>query len=176
MRRILGLLALVLPLALLGTPAPSYASCAVGSGPEGSPVVFVGTAQEERRGYTRFEVEEVWAGPDLADEVWVLSGQEQPPFPLNMFSAVGSSADAEFVDGERYVVGATRQFGTNACSVAEAVDLDAQRPAGARSPVDGGSTGADPPIGPWTIGLTGVGAGVLGALLVTVRRRRRATA
>lgn len=178
MRRLLGLfplLALVLPLAIVGSPGPAYASCAQDSGPVGSPVVFVGTAQEERRGFTRFEVEEVWAGPDLAVEVWVLSGQEQPPFPLNMFSAVSGSTDAEFIDDERYVVGASDDFSTGACSVSEATaDLDSLRPDGARSPVDGGSTGADPPLGPWTIGLMGVGVGALGALVVVLRRRRRA--
>lgn len=178
MGRLLGLLTLVLlPLALVGAPGPAYASCAADSGPEGSPVVFVGTAQEERRGFTRFEVEEVWAGPDLADEVWVLSGQEQPPFPLNMFSAVASSNDAEFLDGERYVVGASADFRTGACSVSEATaDLDSLRPDDARDPVDGGSTGADPPLGPWAIGAMGVGAGALVALLVTARRRRRRAA
>ncbi|HEU4812136.1 MAG TPA: hypothetical protein VFT00_08330 [Nocardioides sp.] len=175
MRRILGLLVWMVPLALVAVPAPAYASCAADSGPEGSPVVFVGTAQEERRGFTRFEVEEVWAGPDLADEVWVLSGQEQPPFPLNMFSAVSSSVDAEFIDGDRYVVGASDDFRTGACSVSEATaDLDSLRPDDARSPVDGGATGADPPLGPWTIGLMGAGAGVLVALAVAVRRHRRA--
>jgi hypothetical protein len=176
MRRFLGLVALLiaLPLALVTVPAPAYASCAADSGPEGSPVVFVGTAQEERRGFTRFEVEEVWAGPDLAEQVWVLSGQEQPPFPLNMFSAVASSVDADFVDGERYVVGASDDFSTGACSVSEATaDLDSLRPDDARPPVDGGSTGADPPVGSWTIGLLGAGAGALVALVVVVRRRRR---
>ncbi len=109
MRRSALLLALVvLMLALPG--APAHASCAEGAGPAGSPVIFVGTAREERRGFTRFDVREVWAGPDLAPSVWVLSGQEQPPWPLWMFQAVGSSVDADFLPGEQWVVGATESF------------------------------------------------------------------
>jgi len=135
-------------------------------------VVFVGTAGSERRGYTRFAVEKVWAGPDLAPEVWVLSGQEQPAWPLSLFSAVGSSEDADFVSGERYIVGASRSFATNACSVAEV--NGSARHASPREPVGDGASGADPPIGPvgeafWVAGvlvLAATGAGVL-------RRRRR---
>src|SRR4051812_43957741 len=104
---------------VVGGAAPSYASCAADSGPEGSPVVFVGTADGERRGFTHFAVSEVWAGPDLAPGVWVLSGQRQPRWPLNLFTAVGSSVDADFVDGDVYVVGASRQFQAGACSVEE---------------------------------------------------------
>ena len=71
-------------------------------------------------------------------------------------------------------MGASDDFRTGAGSVSEATaDLDSLRPDDARSPVDGGSTGADPPLGPWTIGLIGVGAGGLVALVVTALRRRR---
>ena len=104
---------------VVGGAAPSYASCAQDSGPDGAQVIFVGTADGERRGFTHFSVTEVWAGPDLSPGVWVLSGQRQPRWPFNLFSAVGSSVDAHFVDGGRYVVGASRQFETSACSVDE---------------------------------------------------------
>jgi len=151
--------------------APATASCAEESGPAGSPVIFVGTAEVERRGYTQFEVDEVWAGPDLAPQVWVLSGQQQPPWPLSLFSAVGSSIDAEFVDGEQYVVGASRSFSTSACSVSEAVDTKA--PGGVREPTEDGATGADPPIGPveqvvWVAGTVAA----LAAVTRLLRRRR----
>ena len=157
---------------LLLPPHPAAASCAEGAGPRGQPVVFVGAAEGERRGYTRFAVQEVWAGPDLAPEVWVQSGQEQPPWPLSLLSAVSSSADAEFVEGERYVVGASRSFDTGACSVAEATD---DQRAGARTPVADGAVGADPPTGPvgqalWAVRSAGVVAGGVSWL----RRRRTA--
>lgn len=170
MRR--AFVAVTLAVGVLLPAAPAAASCSEDSGPDGSAVVFVGTAEAERRGYTRFAVEEVWAGPDLAPEIWVRSGQDQPTWPLSYLSAVGSSVDAEFVARDRYVVGASRSFATSACSVSW--DEVGPSPADARTPVDDGETGADPPIGPW--GQTLVVAGVLGlvlGLLVALRRVRR---
>ncbi len=173
-----GIAATVLAVApLLAVTVPAEASCAEGSGPAGSDVVFVGTAEEERRGYTRLVVEEVWHGPDLAPEVWVLSGQEQPPFPFNLLQVVGSSNDADFVDGHRYVVGASDSFQTGACSSEEVVGATEQapgRPRNPRGPEAEGLEGADPPAGPWEIGL--VSAGVVlatGGLVRWLRRRRR---
>jgi len=172
MRRVELVVAVVVSGMLLPVQ-PAVASCAAGSGPSGAPMIFVGTAESERRGYTRFAVEEVWAGPDLASEVWVLSGQEQPTWPLSLLFGVGSSTDADFVSGQRYVVGASRSFATDSCSVAE-VDARA-RPAGAREPVEDGASGADPPIGPvgqtlWVAGLLALaGAGV--GFLRHLRRR-----
>ena len=125
---------------------PAAASCAADSGPEGSDVIFVGTVENERRGYTRFAVDEVWAGPDLAPEVWVLTGQEQPPWPLSLFSAVSSSVDADLLEGEPYVIGASRSFSTSACSIGDVET--ARAPADVRQPVEDGDPGADPPIGP----------------------------
>lgn len=180
-------------------PAAAAASCADDTGPAGSPVVFVGTAQEERRGFTRFAVEEVWAGPDLAGEVWVQSGQEQPPWPLSLLGEVSSSTDAEFRKGETYVVGASESFVTNACiarplaeplaagpaepahpadpgdpadpAAEPAVDVAPPEP---RLPTAGGSEGADPPLGVLGTGLwTG---GVLLAMVsaIAVVRAHRA--
>ena len=173
-----GIAATVLAVApLLAVPVSAEASCAEDSGPAGSYVVFVGRAEEERRGYTRLVVEEVWRGPDLAPEVWVLSGQEQPPVPFNLLQAVGSSNDADFVDGHRYVVGASDGFQTGACSSEEVVGTTEQapgRPREPRVPQADGLEGADPPAGPWQIGL--VSAGVVlaaGGLVRWLRRRRR---
>ncbi|WP_167006494.1 hypothetical protein [Mumia sp. ZJ430] len=68
--------------ALVASAAPAHAICAVNA-PTRAPVVFVGVAAETERGFTRLAVEEVWKGPDLAPEVWVLSGQEAPPWPFS---------------------------------------------------------------------------------------------
>lgn len=166
----------VLVLLAIGAGAPAHASCTEDSGPSGSPVVFVGSVEEQRRGFTRFSVVEVWAGPDLASEVWVLSGQRQPPWPMSMFGGVGSSADADFRDGATYVVGTSQGFGTGACSVEEASsDLKeiAGRPNEPRAPVSNGEEGADPPIG--LLGQTMWVAGflaVLGLADALVRRHR----
>jgi hypothetical protein len=167
----------LVPAALVVAGAPAAtASCAEGSGPAGSPVVFVGTAGEQRGSYTRFAVSEVWQGPDLAPEVWLLTGQEQPPWPLSLVLGVSSSNDATLTSGERYVVGASEDFATGACSIDEASTeaTAGQRPEEARPPVDaGGAEGADPPLGAVGKGLVGAAVvATLGAVLV-VRRRRR---
>ena len=170
MRR--ALLIITLAAGLLLPASPAAASCVEDSGPDGSPVVFVGTAEAERRGYTRFAVEEVWAGPDLASEIWVRSGQDQPAWPLSYLSAVGSSVDADFVAGDRYVVGASRSFDTSACTISG--DGVGPSPADARAPVDDGETGADPPIGPLGQTLVVVGAlALVVGLVVALRRVRR---
>jgi hypothetical protein len=171
MRRVQLVAAVVVAFLLLPVQ-PAVASCAQGSGPEGSPVIFVGTAESERRGYTRFAVDEVLVGPDLALEVWVLSGQEQATWPLSMLSVVGSSVDAHFVDGDRYVVGASESFRTDACSVTEADGRTSTR--SAREPVENGDPGADPPIGPLvqTLWVAGVLA-LVAAIVASFRRWRR---
>ncbi len=178
-----GIAATVLVVApLLAAPTPAQASCTEGSGPAGSDVVFVGNAQEERRGYTRLVVEEVWHGPDLAPEVWVLSGQQQPPFPISLLQAVGSSVDAELLEGDRYVIGATETFSTNVCTIEELSGPTAQapgRPEGPREPEAEGLEGADPPAGPWEIGLVSAAVVLAAAGLARwlgSRRRRQPAA
>lgn len=171
MRRTIQLAALAIG-GLLLPVQPAVASCAPGIGPESSPVIFVGTAESERRGYTRFAVDEVQAGPDLAPDVWVRSGQEQPTWPLSMLSSVGSSTDADFNDGKKYVVGASESFVTDACLIMEA--SGSTRITTAREPVDDGASGADPPLGPlgqtlWVAGSFTLVVAALGLL----RRRRR---
>ncbi|MBB6629398.1 hypothetical protein H5V45_18880 [Nocardioides sp. KIGAM211] len=162
-------------LVLGGAAAPASASCAADVGPDGSDIVFVGVAQEERRGFTRFSVDQVWSGPDLAPTVWVLSGQEQGAFPLWLVQSSGSSDDASFEPGTAYVVGTSApRFGTGACSSVEATPAElAAAPADAREPVAGGLTGADPPIGALaTTGLVLGGVALLVLLRVLVWRRR----
>lgn len=164
---------------LLGAAAaPADASCAEDSGPEGADLVFVGTAEENRRGYTRLAVEEVWHGPDLAPQVWVLAGQEQPPFPLSLVSGMSSSVDADLVEGRRYVIGASRSFDTGACSVEELVSRQSEaegRPDDPREPTAAGLDGADPPAGPVEIGLvTGALVLAVAAGLSVLLRHRRA--
>lgn len=156
---------------LVLTAGPAAASCADDLGPSGSPVIFVGDADQQRAEYSRFQVVEVWAGPELAPEVWVLSGQERPPWPLSLLEAGGSSSDAEFVDGHHYLVGASDGFGTGACTVREATADTHRR--GAREPVEGGATGADPPMAPAlrTVGVVGVVVGLIGAVRLWRRRR-----
>lgn len=155
---------------------PATASCAADSGPEGSPVIFTGTPVGERRGYTEFEVDEVWAGPDLADHVWVLSGQEQPPWPFYALQSVGSGEDATFEPGETYAVGASRDFATDDCSIAAPDSVARLRHDDPRVPVADGSRGADPPAGPWLtslgfVALVAVPVGLVTGLVVWRRRR-----
>ena len=80
--------------------------------------------------------------------------------------------------GCRYAVGATSDFATGACSVAEASSVPNLRPADVRTPVAGGSHGSDAPAGPWLTGLgfvalVGIPVGVGAALLARRRRRVR---
>jgi len=174
MRRLLRVAATSFLLAVvLGVPgAPAaLASCAGGSGPSGSPVIFAGSAQEERRGFTRFSINEVWAGPALAPEVWVQSGQEQARWPFSMFMGVESSTDADFIMGESYVVGASAGFVASVCSVEELSPSSPNRPEQPRAPVADGAEGADPPIGPVGQGLWI--AGVLTTIAATIALLRR---
>jgi len=161
----------------LAWASPARASCSSESGPAGSPIIFVGTADAERRGFTRFAVTEVWAGPDLAPEVWVQSGQRQPVWPLNLLLGVSSSADADFVQGDRYVVGASSGFRTSACSVDELPSGRtgaARRPTDVRIPTSDGLEGANPPIGLVGQGLWVVGLLAVGGLTVVGFRLHRA--
>lgn len=169
----------MLALAAAGVAAaPSYASCAEDSGPAGSPVIFVGSVEQQRGGFTQLSVSQVLTGPDLAPEVWVQSGQEQPPWPASLLLAVGSSGDAELLPGHRYVVGASDSFRTDVCSVSESSSASdpaalGDRPATARAPVPNGAEGADPPLGPVGQGLLTAGfLAVLGSAVVLLRRHR----
>jgi hypothetical protein len=160
--------------ALVVPPTSSPAGAATTSCDAAVPtgtVVFVGTVDGQRRGYTRFEVTEVWAGPDLAPEVWVRTGEEEPPWPLSVLAGdVYESVD--LAEGEPYVVGASRSFASSECRFREAGN--AEPPADVRDPVADGDPGADPPLGPLGQALWTVGVGALVVGLVLWRRRRRA--
>jgi hypothetical protein len=172
MRRRLLFMAATLIGALIVPAGPAFASCAEDSGPAGAPVIFAGTAQAERNGYTRFQVEEVQAGPDLAPQVWVLSGQRQPSWPLSIFAGdVYSSLDVDFTLGSHYVVGASRSFTTGACRVSAASASAGQ--SGARPPVEDGNSGADVPMGPLAQSMWVAGGLVLFAAAVRLLSRFR---
>ena len=159
---------------LLIRPA-AMASCASGAGPEGSDIIFVGTAAENRRGYTRFAVSEVLAGPALAPDLWVQSGQEQPRWPLSLISGVSSSVDADFTVGDQYVVGTGDEFVTSACE-SEALrggqQLQQLRRPNSGPVRPGGLEGADPPVDALRITLAVV-TGIAGLLALWIARRRR---
>lgn len=159
-RRLALALGAALALMPLGA-SPAAASCAENAGPRGSDIVFTGTPTEVRRGFTHFTVQQVWSGPQLAPEIWVQSGQEQPTWPLSLFSGVASSTDMDFAEHTAYVVGTSSDFRTSACSAVAVVDA-AGLTGTPRIPASDGLEGADPPIGP--VGQSLWIAGVLAAL------------
>ncbi len=111
--------------------------------------LFIGTVLETRDGFARFQVDEVWRGPDLASKLWVQTGQKQPPWPISLFEGGASSTDADLAVGRRYVVGTYGDFVTNSCLVAEmgnAADFGDLKPATVREPVATAPQGADPPV------------------------------
>jgi hypothetical protein len=175
-----GAAGIALAMTAVGVP-PAYASCAQDSGPAGSSVIFVGSVEQQRRGFTLFSVSQVWAGPDLAPKVWIQTGQEQPPWPVSIVQVVGSSGDAELLSGHRYVVGASRGYRTGACSVSEFTSATGPTRTengsmAVRDPVPDGAQGADPPLGPigqglWTAGFLAA----LGGAAVLIRRHRART-
>jgi hypothetical protein len=170
-------LALAIGAAIAITPigaSPATASCAEGAGPQGSAIVFTGTPTEVRRGFTRFTVQQVWSGPQLANEVWVQSGQKQPTWPMNLLSGVSSSTDMDFAEHTAYVVGTSSDFRTSACSAVTVVGSPTLTGT-PRIPARDGLEGADPPIGPvgQSLWIAGVLA-ALGAIGTVVFRTRRA--
>lgn len=170
-----ALAALAVPFLLLASVAaasPASADCAmVEFPPAGSPVIFSGTVVEERGTYARFEVDHVWEGPDLADEVWVQGGTEQATWPFSLWGQSMSSIDAEFEVGEAYVVGASDDFTTTTCSVtpADGVSL----PNDVRAPTGDGAQGADVPLSPVAQSLLAATVTAALVVLVVVGRRRR---
>ncbi len=140
--------------------------------------VFLGTVTEERRGYTQFMVQQVWRGPDLAPQVWLLSGTPQAPWPLSLALITASSTDADLVVGRRYVVATEGgdPFHTNACIVQEASPrlIAALAPENPREPVSSGAAGVRAPLSSLLLNaglVVIVGLCVQGLRRVAARRR-----
>ena len=172
-----GLVLLLVALAV-SAAQPAAASCAQdfeATIPD-APVVFVGSVAEVRGGLARFDVQGVLKGPDLAPTIWLQGGQDQPPFPMNLSMGVGSSGDVMWTQGATYLIGASRNFRTNNCSVSSPGQvLTAADQARLRPPVDGGATGypvRDTPIVA-VIGLYGAAAVAALAVVLWATRRRR---
>ncbi len=182
MRAALGGLVAAAAVVVMPAAPAAAASCAADSyGADDLPVAFLGTALQERNGFTRMSVEEVWRGPDLAPEVWVRTGQQQ----LEPDLMTTSSADAHLERGTQYVVGAEdADLWADACSVS--LPEEATRPATVREPVTGGATGATPVEPPRATddddGRRAMAAGRVGAVLavglglLAWRRRGRVVA
>lgn len=169
----------VLALAAFSAPAGVLAKC-VSPVPGQIPwadatAVFVGTVTGLASGdrWATVKVEEVWRGPDQPAEVVVRGGPEDAM----------TSVDRTFVLGMRYVFAVTVDGGAlldNSCSgttPADAIDLDAVRPAEIRQP--GSSAPVSTSGGLDLGGLAGPVAvvGIVGGLLlatVLLTRRREA--
>ena len=160
--------ALLVSAAVAVQPGTALASCAVRpvDGALSQPVQLVGRVVDRERGVTRFRVEEVWAGPDLAPTVWIETGQRA--------RGSDSSSDLHPEAGQRYLVGASDRLGTNLCTAALITDdseLAALRPSAVRTAADDGLAGEGPRPPVLLPGL----AVVLGGLMVLgLRRRHRA--
>lgn len=168
----------LLSLAALAAPAGASASCALpppGADPWASAdAVFVGTvtsvANFER--WATVEVEEVWKGPDQPAVVVVRGGPE---------GNTATSVDRTYAVGMKYVFGVLVSDGNlhdNSCSStapADAVDLDALRPADARAPIGGTIKPNEDAIdlgafaGP--VAVVGVVGGLLVLTVMLARRR-----
>ena len=170
--------AMVLAVSMLITaPADvARASCGGPFRPKRAPWVFVGTAVRQTASHAVINVEQVWRGRDLAPEILLKTGQDQPPWPLSMFGGLHGSGDIALKPGRRYVVGLEEGpvLRTNSCVVVEATPkLLAKAPPDAREPVPGALSGMSPArwIAPALWG--GVALGLIAAMAIVVRRRRR---
>ncbi len=161
---------------------PAQASCApftIGEALARAEVLFVGvaTANREHGSYTKFRVEEVWKGPDLAPGVWVQGGQDQGPWPFNNFAGVSSSNDIRFDVGERYLVATNAEtFTTSVCSGTRGFEpsLREYAPSSVRGPTRGGLSGADAPPSLLLLNASAILASVgLGLMVVFARLCRR---
>lgn len=166
---------------LIALPVADAAAASCAGGPRGqlkrAPWVFVGTVIQQDISTARIDVEQVWRGPDLAPRVLVQTGQTQPPWPLSLFLASGSSGDATLEPGNTYVIALEddqQRLRTNTCAVAEATKpLLARAPDDARDPVADGLSGI--PSAPFNLALVAAGGALLvamGIALLVIRRRR----
>lgn len=176
-----ALLMASLALLIMAVPSPARAaSCAepsaaslLESAEERGQSVFVGSVIEGGNQHrSRMAVDQVWSGPDLAPVVLVRTGPEQLPWPLSKVLVSSTSADADLVLGEQYLVATHGDFATSICSsmVADA-DVLAQAPDDARPPTDGGSTGHQLGLFDTALGATLVLGLIALAVMVWMARR-----
>lgn len=128
------------------------------------PVGFVGTVSTRRSTHVQLDVEEVWQGPDLAPQVWVVDGGGDG----------GEEVGVDWVAGERFLVLADEAFETNDCIAMRTSDVagpDALAPATVRAPRDDGAQGAVPPDRSRVAGA--IAAATCAVVLLTVARWRR---
>lgn len=172
--------ATILAFVSLLAPTAASASCippVPGESPWASAdAVFVGTVTSiaNNARWATVHVEEVWIGPDQPVEVVVRGGPE---------GNTATSVDRTYLVGVRYVFGVTIVDGVlqdSACSgttQAEAIDLEAMRPADVRPPTGAGTdpTGQE---GGFDLGgvvapllLVGAIGGLLAGTVVLARRR-----
>lgn len=174
------LAALLVGLGSLLAPPTASASCippVPGESPlDSADAVFVGTVTgiANNARWATVHVEEVWAGPDQPVEVVVRGGPD---------GNTATSVDRTYIVGARYVFGVTIVNGElqdNACSgttPAEAIDLEAMRPADVRPPI-GADTGSTEDGGGLDFGglvapvvLVAVVGGILLGTVLVARRR-----
>ncbi len=179
MRTARALLAAV-AVALLGVPSVALADCAQPTAPyllelaaEGERSVFVGSVVEGGDAHRAWlAVDEVWSGPDLAPEVLVRTGPEQLPWPMSEVMARASSADADLVLGDRYLVATYDDFATSLCSsMAADADVLAQAPPDASPPTADGLSGHQLGLFDTALGATLLAAALAIAALVWWGRR-----
>ena len=169
MRTLRVLLLTAVAVVLVAVPSSARAACSqptashlLEMAAEGERSVFVGTVVHGGD-VARLAVDEVWSGPDLAPEVAVRTGPDQPPWPASRVLRRASSVDADLLLGWQYLVATHGDFATTLCSsmVADAEVL-ADAPLDARAPTIDGLRGYRP--GPFD---TALGATVLAALIGT---------
>lgn len=157
-----------------GWTTPAGAACGAGASPYDAATVFVGKVLENRRGYTRFEVMAVAKGPDLAKEVWVLTGTPQGLAQVVLGGDASGTDDARLDEQQTYLVGTDAGFVADACSTQADPSGKVVSATPPRGPVASGSTGLEPPLSAGSVYLTGAGVlGVLVALVMVVVRDRR---
>jgi hypothetical protein len=175
------LAAATLALVPLLVPATASASCLApppGDDPwAAADAVFLGTVTNVANNgrWATVHVEEIWTGPDQPAEVIVRGGPE---------GATATSVDRTYIAGIRYVFAVLVVEGNledNACSAtteADAIDLDAVRPAEVRIPQGADAGSADVTSGGLDLGgyvgpvlLASVIGGLLLASVLLARRR-----
>ena len=150
--------------AVLLSAGPAAASCALVSAEEwvasGEPLLL-GRTMEERNGFIKVAVDEVWSGPDLAPEVWLRAGSQS-----STSSTGGTTADYGLTVGRDYLISYSADYRASLCSAVEVeADITAARPPQARPPTEGAATGArptpEPPQNPSVPSAAVLGGGAL---------------